>query len=132
MKVTDHEGREVGFLEPLVPGFFGMRYDDELPERSIQDAVGRVHLGWYGWDADGREVGPTASCICPHARPLPHLPCPVPSCHAGEWWRHYVYEPGACWIRVLVDGPLSVDGPGSVHMWAWADATTGDVPSHWA
>jgi hypothetical protein len=58
MTVTDHEGREVGALEPVTPYLDGLLYDSSIPQPRVQEAVGRQRLGWYGWDADGRDAEP--------------------------------------------------------------------------
>ncbi|MBN9687134.1 MULTISPECIES: hypothetical protein [unclassified Corallococcus] len=56
MTVTDYEGREVGALEPVAPWLDGLLYDSGIPQERVQEAVGRLHLGWFGWDSDGRDA----------------------------------------------------------------------------
>ncbi|NBD09259.1 hypothetical protein [Corallococcus silvisoli] len=58
MTVTDHEGCEVGTLMPVAPWLDGLLYDSRIPRPRVDEAVGRLHLGWYGWDADGRDAEP--------------------------------------------------------------------------
>ncbi|MBN8466180.1 hypothetical protein JYJ95_06630 [Corallococcus exiguus] len=58
MTVTDHEGRAVGVLHPVAPFLDGFLYDSSTDPARVDEAVGRLHLGWYGWDADGRDAEP--------------------------------------------------------------------------
>ncbi|NPC72935.1 hypothetical protein HPP05_24625 [Corallococcus exiguus] len=54
--VTNNEGREVGALHPVATSLDGLLYDEHAEPSRVQEGVGRLHLGWYGWDADGREA----------------------------------------------------------------------------
>ncbi|MFP2897557.1 hypothetical protein [Corallococcus sp. 4LFB] len=56
MTVTDHEGREVGALYPVASFLDGLLVNDHVEPERAQEGIGRLHLGWYGWDADGREA----------------------------------------------------------------------------
>ncbi|MBZ4371470.1 hypothetical protein [Corallococcus sp. AS-1-6] len=56
MTLTDQEGREVGALYPVASFLDGLLFNDHVEPERKQEGIGRLHLGWYGWDADGREA----------------------------------------------------------------------------